>query len=262
MAARAAQTPPEWFPDGRNPWTHLYTPEVLDQIAKALGGCEDRTLDKVGYDLALSAETAVVLEDEVALNCTLSQRRNWIERNILEPVRTLREALHPNNAGMTSEWPDSVDLDEIDKLVLTPPDTAQIALLASQAIRAVGEPKKRARREKRSSRRSVRRRDEILAELDWLERWSEGKLRYFAAKHGPKPETERRDDFVERIARIYVRHFPERSRRGIRSDGQVTPLMMFVQAAALPILGDTNLTAQVKKALPSIRLARPRRKRE
>lgn len=249
MSAFAMQTPKEWFPAGRNPWTDIYTPRVLERIGEAIGGCTDQELDRLGCEIARAAEFAVTVEDETSVELTKSKRIEWVRDNLLQPLRLLRRAIAPENARMTSLWPYSEELSELERLSVDWFDhDFRLRNRVGPERTAVHSRSRRGRAEVPPS---MSKRQKIEAELEWLEDWAAGVVETLKGE-SRKPITAARDAFVIELVRIYRRHFPDRDQAGHRPSGVPSLLSEFVIASARPVLGISSLSRQIKLAVSRV----------
>jgi hypothetical protein len=110
--------PPGWYPDNRNPWRDLYTPEVVVRIGDKIGLTSPDQLDRLGIALCYLAERYIVVQDGVALEKRDRDRANWIEKKLHRPAKHLKERLSPEYERMWSKWPDELFDDRVLKLGL------------------------------------------------------------------------------------------------------------------------------------------------
>jgi hypothetical protein len=233
------------FPEGRCPHLDLYTPEVIDRLAEVVGVHDDRVLDVLGADLCDAAGLYIVRNCEVTTEETFTERARWIETEILAPIRTLREAIgNSENRKRITREPRVFEVEEIDRKF-----TTQAWAEGNKRIET-GPRRWRLEATGPEAEKPISYRDLLIRELDRTEAWAHKRASWLRAqaKNGSKPETLFRDEFVQRLARIYGRLFPELPRiaKDYSKDVETT-FVRFIRTAAEPVLGCyENLTAQIK----------------
>ncbi len=101
-----------WFPEGRNPWRDLYTPEVMNKLADTLGLTAEIEVFTLETRLCHTAEEFLVLMNENALaaphrpiGLTYADRSKWLRKHIIQPVTALLTSLGRENRSYLSTFP-------------------------------------------------------------------------------------------------------------------------------------------------------------
>ena len=246
-----------YVPPERNPWTEIFSPEVIVGIAQHLNLKSDGTICALGVDLAQLAELYIDYENNMDMQATPTEKSKWIEKNLAAPARQLHDALSGDNYRNYVEAFPNHDLDYIDSAESflarverkSNKDDRKLKLLDGRKIvdGEYGPLRTRLQRD-------------LEALIDWAD---EKTSRIKNAKSGKKwLRTQHKEELVYSLLRLYRKYAP--NRQPIRSEHGVKPknsnsrnnshFSQFVRITAQPILGHKdNLDDQIKLAISHLK---------
>ena len=231
----------------------MFPPKTVLEIAEKLLLKDQKSIIRLGVDLASLAEQFIELENSADLEPTPTEKSRWLRKHILEPAAALRDSLDRDNARMYVEALPNHQLEFIDdqKSCLTRVETKMVRK---------GRKIKTIETGRRLDVRNGPLRTRLLRDLDQIIEWAESKSSRFRDKKQKRKwlRTQYREELVYSLLKVFLKYQSSnllvRSDYGFRPAGASSrnnsPFSVFVRLTAAPIVGRrANFDDQIKLAI-------------
>ena len=103
IQAEIADQPAFFYPPGRHAWRDIYTEDKIQKIGRDLKIAGVK-LDRLHFELCRLAEKWIILIAENAIEFPYRERIQYLDRNVIQPARTLLKSVEYDNHPMLWYW--------------------------------------------------------------------------------------------------------------------------------------------------------------